>query len=232
MNKNLLLFSCLCIASGVAFGSQRTTPEMFLPDAAELSRDLTAAQSLWDIARTPVPEEQSPHMDDSGMDDSDTESSIMSLPDDPVVKTTENQTLLEAFAYYKRQDYKKAAEKFKKVANNTSDPLAQADAWYQLGELYYHGTGVSQNKDTAIRYWEKASRQNDNLSAKAWGAAQLGGMYVYGDLVTQDLDQAKSYYNKALSLQSDPALRNLVNQGLQEIERLKKEATMDQFSDN
>ena len=57
---------------------------------------------------------------------------------------------------YNHGNYKKAAELFKKVANQ-----GDAQAQYQLGAMYDRGQGVKQDYKKAEKLWEKAADQGN-----------------------------------------------------------------------
>ncbi|WP_440455254.1 tetratricopeptide repeat protein [Psychrobacter sp. ASPA161_9] len=61
-----------------------------------------------------------------------------------------------------------------------------ADAQFNLGEMYYLGDGVSQNYTTAKKWFEKAANQGD-----ATAQFNLGFIYEYGHGVRQNYGTAK-----------------------------------------
>src|SRR2546425_9859263 len=67
-----------------------------------------------------------------------------------------------------------------------------ADAQFNLGELYFKGEGVPQDYAQARQWWEKAAAQGD---AKAQN--NLGWLYANGMGVPQDYAQARQWYEKA-----------------------------------
>jgi TPR repeat protein len=78
-------------------------------------------------------------------------------------------------------------------------PLAQAgnaQAQLQVGDLYYHGHGVKESDEEALRWYEQAARQG--LSQAQF---QAGNMYAYGlGTSAGDLDvdrKAALYYFEA-----------------------------------
>ena len=70
-----------------------------------------------------------------------------------------------------------------------------ADAQYNLGELYVKGQGVTKDEKQAFYWWEKAAKQGHALSQ-----FNLGYLYVNGKGVTQDYEQA-FYWNDMAALQ-------------------------------
>jgi len=63
-------------------------------------------------------------------------------------------TFDRGFKLLKRKDYKEAAQLFGKAAEQ-----GNADAQYNLGELYNKGRGVKRNKKTAQKWYEAAAEQ-------------------------------------------------------------------------
>ena len=59
---------------------------------------------------------------------------------------------------------------------------------YNLGKMYYNGTGVGTNHAKAKEYFEKASSA-DNVFAKYY----LGKLYYWGDGVEKDYNKANEY---------------------------------------
>ncbi|HEY5715449.1 MAG TPA: tetratricopeptide repeat protein [Psychromonas sp.] len=73
----------------------------------------------------------------------------------------------------------------------------EVDAQYQLGEMYYSGTGVAQDYKAAAKWYQKAAQQG-NTKAQF----QLGEMYYSGTGVTQNYEAAAKWYREA-ALQGD-----------------------------
>lgn len=78
-------------------------------------------------------------------------------------------------------------------------PLAQAgnpQAQLQMGDLYYHGHGVKESDDEALRWYEQAAKQG-----LAQAQFQAGNMYAYGlGVAGNDLEvdrKAALYYFEA-----------------------------------
>jgi len=78
-------------------------------------------------------------------------------------------------------------------------PLAQAgsaQAQLQMGDLYYHGHGVKESDEEALRWYERAAKQG-----LAQAQFQAGNMYAYGlGVAANDLEvdrKAALYYFEA-----------------------------------
>ena len=56
--------------------------------------------------------------------------------------------------------------------------------------MYYHGKGVTQDYEEALRWYRKAADQGDDVAQYA-----LGGMYEKGQGVTQDYVHAYMWYS-------------------------------------
>jgi TPR repeat protein len=85
----------------------------------------------------------------------------------PVIRADE---LADGIAAVRKKDYYNAVRLLM--------PLAQAnnaEAQLQLGDLYYHGHGVKESDEEALRWYERAARQG--LSQAQFLA---GNMYAYG----------------------------------------------------
>jgi len=86
-------------------------------------------------------------------------------------------------------------------------PLAEqgsANAQYNLGVMYYKGSGVDQDYYAAVR-WYKLAAEQGNASAQN----KLGGMYYKGRGVTQDYDAATRWYELAAEQGHASAQKNL-----------------------
>lgn len=79
-------------------------------------------------------------------------------------------------------------------ANTTRTRAEQGDAsaQYQLGGLYYHGTGVPQSYNNAFIWYGKAADQGNPK-----GQYRLASMYYWGWGVQKDYAQAFQWYWKA-----------------------------------
>ena len=91
---------------------------------------------------------------------------------------------------YKRQDFKTAAELFKKACNG-----GVADGCRLLGGFYYDGLGVRQDYKKASELYEKACNGGD-----VSGCGLLGSLYADGKGVRQNKKTAKEYFGKACDL--------------------------------
>ncbi len=79
-----------------------------------------------------------------------------------------------------------------------------------MGELYFKGDGVKQNKSKAIDFYTKACDNEHYNSCNT-----LGIIYIKGDGVKQDKSKAKGLFAKACDGGSMSACQNY--------ERVKKE---------
>lgn len=68
----------------------------------------------------------------------------------------------------------------------------EADAQYSLGQCYYLGEGVPEDKAEAIKWYLKAAEKGDVLAM-----TELGVFYEHGWNVIQDWTEAYAYYNVA-----------------------------------
>lgn len=66
------------------------------------------------------------------------------------------------------------------------------DAQYKLGNCYYNGNGVSEDKAEAVKWYRKAAEQGN---AKA--QCKLGWCYYYGEGVYKDKAEAIKWYRQA-----------------------------------
>jgi len=82
--------------------------------------------------------------------------------------------------------------------------IGDAEAQYNLGEMYYNGEGVSQNDKEAVKWYLKAAEQGH---AKA--QFNLGLMYDIGKGVSQDYKEAVKWYSKAVRQGHAEAQRHL-----------------------
>lgn len=102
------------------------------------------------------------------------------------------EPLAEAFQAIERRDYP--------TAHALLLPLAKAgnaEAQFQLGQLYHYGRGVPEDDVAALGWFERAARQG---SAKA--QYELGNMYAFGfgvvpDDPNADRKAAKWYFEAA-----------------------------------
>ena len=97
------------------------------------------------------------------------------------------------------QDYQKGVEAHDRgdfaTALREWRPLAEqgdAKAQFNLGGMYEHGQGVTQDHAVALMWYRRAAEQGD---AKA--QFNLGGMYEFGLGVTEDGAEAVKWYRKA-----------------------------------
>ena len=79
-----------------------------------------------------------------------------------------------------------------------------AEAQFQLGQMYALGHGFKQNFQSALEWYEKAAAQGN---AKARTA--LGLLYYYGSGVEQNIDKAGEWFEKAAAQDNAIAQRTL-----------------------
>lgn len=82
-----------------------------------------------------------------------------------------------------------------------------AEAQFELGQMYYIGSGVEENDEKAAFWYRKAAEQS-NMEAQYW----LGKMYELGSGLEQDDEQAEFWYRKATEQgheEAQEALRGL-----------------------
>jgi len=137
---------------------------------------------------------------------------------------------------YNHNEYEKANEWYKKSGEAGFDW-----GWNNLGNAYYNGTGVSEDKQTAILYYKKAYKQNAGAAGHAanniglvfysleeyekanewfekageagrdWGWCNLASSYKNGEGFPVDKQTAILYYKKAYEQNGDAA-GNAANQ--------------------
>jgi len=95
--------------------------------------------------------------------------------------------LEEGLKSYQAGDYPKAADFWKRAAEQGSAPAQAA-----LGILYEKGQGVAQDAKEAVSWYQKAADQGNEAAQ-----TNLGFMYERGLGVRQDLAQAVAWYQKA-----------------------------------
>merc|ERR1712070_761672 len=85
-------------------------------------------------------------------------------------------------------------QKMKNVAVLFHEAAAQGDAraQFNLGTLYHHGHGVSQDYARAVEWYRKSANQGD-----ADAQLSLGLMYYHGHGVSQDNARAVEWYRKS-----------------------------------
>lgn len=89
------------------------------------------------------------------------------------------------------RDYARAAELYRRVAEN--NPSVQ----WRLGVMYDLGQGVRESPEDAVRLFRRAAAANDSNAN-----ASLAVMYANGRGVRQDHGQAMRYYRRAAELGS------------------------------
>lgn len=68
----------------------------------------------------------------------------------------------------------------------------EVDSQYELGEMYYTGTGVTQDYKAAAKWYQKAAEQGDSKAQY-----KLAEMYYSGTGLTQNYKAAANWYLKA-----------------------------------
>ena len=95
--------------------------------------------------------------------------------------------LEDAKKAYDRGDYETAYRLYKPLAERGS-PVARSN----LGLMYYHSRGVSQDYAEAMKWFRKAADQGDSV-----GQYYIGLMYYNGKTVPQNYDVATKWFRKA-----------------------------------
>ncbi len=106
---------------------------------------------------------------------------------------------LGRFCYGDNQ-YDKALDYFKTVAEKPLIGGGQGEACHNLGMMYYSGTGCTMDHPTAIAWF----RRGAEMMRSAQCAMALGA--IYEDIPNQDLPQAVKYYRMADQLGEHTAL--------------------------
>jgi uncharacterized protein len=96
--------------------------------------------------------------------------------------------LEDGIAAYRVNDYAKAAELWRPLAEN-----GDAGAQYFLGSLYVEGKGVERNDATAFMWFQRAAIQGDAAAQYNVGASYAGGMGIQ----KSDVDAAKWFRRAA-----------------------------------
>ena len=107
--------------------------------------------------------------------------------------------LLSVFDSKPDQDNEKVAEGYRKAA---SEGIAEAQ--FNLGMMYFNGTGVNKDYKTAEFWWQKAADQG-------YSAAQynIGNLYYGSGIYPQNNDEALKWYSRAANQGYAPAQFNL-----------------------
>ena len=74
----------------------------------------------------------------------------------------------------------------------TAAELGDVNAMYELGTMYYKGTGIDKNYETAREWFSKAAEAG-NGNAMYY----IGNMYYYGQGVPEDRSRATLYWQRA-----------------------------------
>jgi hypothetical protein len=103
------------------------------------------------------------------------------------VGVSESQDLQKGFDAYNRGDYATALREWTPLAEQ-----GDADAQYNLGQMYRRGQGVPQDYKTAMKWYTLAAEQGNALAQNNVGVA-----YSWGDGVQQDHVEAVRWYRLA-----------------------------------
>lgn len=91
-------------------------------------------------------------------------------------------------------------EKFSETKRDAE--AGNADAQYNLGEMYESGDGVPKDSAKAVEWYQKAAAQGN-----AGAQSLLGVMYAFGEGVPKDSAKAVEWYQKAAA-QGDTKAQN------------------------
>lgn len=100
------------------------------------------------------------------------------------------------------KDVFKAFEYYKKSAE-----LENAEAQYQLGEIYYYGYGTEPDYNTAASWYEKSAINGDSAAQYS-----LGYMFQSGQGVKLDYRKAVDWYMKAVKNRIDKELESEIKE--------------------
>jgi uncharacterized protein len=98
-------------------------------------------------------------------------------------------TMSDADAAWKRQDYATAAHLYRSLAEQ-----GRAAAQHALAKMYENGEGVPRNSSEAAKWFLRAAEQGH-----AGAQLFLGGMYASGDGVQRDYVQAYMWFSLSLA---------------------------------
>ena len=120
----------------------------------------------------------------------------------------------DAFDAQDRGDFASALRIFQTLAEEGDDR-----ALFNLGLMYRHGRGVSQNNQVAVEYyWRSADKGNQ------YAQYSLGFMYDIGEGVEQNFERAAYWYLKSAEQGNENAEFNLANM-YREGQGVKKDLT-------
>ena len=105
----------------------------------------------------------------------------------------------EGFTAYERGDYDMALRELGPLAE-----YADYEAQYYIGTLYYHGKGVPQDYEEAVKWYRRAANQGYAIAQ-----FNLAILYNVGQGVSQDHKEAVKWYRKAADLGHASAQNNL-----------------------
>ena len=86
------------------------------------------------------------------------------------------------------------------------DECSTAEGCYRMAEAYYHGEGVRQSYDEAVKWYVKAAEMGD-----ADAQCDLGNCYYYGEGLPENYERSVYWYEKAAEQGNVRALYNLGN---------------------
>ena len=99
----------------------------------------------------------------------------------------ENKWFEKAWACMEKEDYAQAKEYFEKAVED-----GFAEAYSDLGNLYFEGNGVEKDEKKAFEMYLKGAKAGDPI-----GMYNLGICYFWGDGTDIDLQKAAFYHEKA-----------------------------------
>ena len=103
--------------------------------------------------------------------------------------------------YLNKGDVERAVSCFKKSAE-----FGNAKAQRMLGDCYYFGTGIREDKQEAVKWFRLAAEQGD-----AEALFCLGGSYYFGEGIREDKREAVKWYRLAAEQKNSAAQKELGN---------------------
>ena len=100
--------------------------------------------------------------------------------------------MIKEVARQERENQEKAKQIAREKRVKAIREQGDANAQFNLGEIYQHGNGVTQNSKTAVKWYTLAAEQGH-----AGAQVDLGQMYYNGDGVTLDYKTAEKWYRLA-----------------------------------
>ena len=110
---------------------------------------------------------------------------------------------------------------FKKLKKSAEQGIAESQ--YNLGNMYYHGQGVTQDYKQAVYWWQKSAEQG-----YVGAQLNLGLMYAYGLGVIEDYVTARMWFNisgnpREASEEIDKLSKRMTPQQIEEAQRMARE---------